>query len=174
MFATFSQFFHLIEFIGIIQIWTASHSNNGKKMNTKLLLMLLSMRWGLIKEETGNFKRFVHDTWRRTCGAFVFKFYKMVMWSQNCETCRDVMISYGETVIKIWQSFVKIVSYDAYKLEHLHRSFIISCACRLGLSIVQDKLSRNLTKFLSQPPHMILWHLDKFHVFLTIYPFYTI
>ena len=27
------------------------------------------------------------------------------------------------------------------------------------------QLSRNLVNFLSQPPHMISWHLDKFHDF---------
>jgi hypothetical protein len=37
------------------------------------------------------------------------------MWFENYETCRDVMISYAEAVIKIWLGFVKVLTYDAYK-----------------------------------------------------------
>jgi hypothetical protein len=55
------------------------------------------------------------------------------MWLENHETCRDVMISYAEAVIKIWIGFVKFVTYDAYKPNHVQISFMISCEGRVGV-----------------------------------------
>ena len=42
------------------------------------------------------------------------------MKSENHETCRDVMISYVEDVIKIWEGLVHVITYDAYKPGYLH------------------------------------------------------
>ena len=77
--------------------------------------------WGRIQEQTTNFEHLVHETWPQTCGRVVFKFYKKQTKFENYETCRDVMISYVEDVIKIWEGLVQVITYDAYKPGHLHK-----------------------------------------------------
>ena len=131
LFLYFFNLFHLIEFSWIIQIITASHSNN-EKMNGKMIFMLFSIMWGRIQEQTTNFEYLIHETWPRTCGRVVFKFYKKQMKTENLETCRDVMISYVEVVIKIWGGFTQVVTYDACKPKNLRRSFMISWRGRRG------------------------------------------
>jgi hypothetical protein len=54
-------------------------------------------------------------------------------WLKIHETCPHVMISYVEAVIKIWQNFVKVVTYHAYKPKHVQISFMISCEGQLGV-----------------------------------------
>jgi len=81
-------------------------------MNGKMIFMLLSILWYLIDEQIRNFKHYVYETWLRICGSIVFEFYKIQIWSESNEICRDVMISYGESVIKIIQGFAKVVTYD--------------------------------------------------------------
>ena len=118
LFLYFFNLFHLIEFSWIFQIITTSHSNN-KKMNGKMIFMLFSIVWGRIQDQTTNFEHLVHETWPRTRGRVIFKFYKKQTKSKNHETCQDVMISYVEAVIKIWEGFAQVVIYDAYHLVGL-------------------------------------------------------
>ena len=106
-----------------------------------MIFMVLSVVWGRIQERTRNFEHLVHETWPRTCGRIVFKFYKMQMKSENHETCRDVMISYVEDVIKIWEGLVHIITYDAYKPGHLHMWYQIShVEMSWFVSIVRDNV----------------------------------
>ena len=91
-------------------------------MNGKMIFMLFSIMWGRIQEQTTNFEHLVHETWPRTCGRVVFKLYKKQTKSENHETCQDVMISYVEAVIKIWEGFAQVVTYDACKPKNLRRS----------------------------------------------------
>ena len=142
------------------------------KKNRKMIFMLFSIMWGRIQEQTTNFEHLIHETWPRTYGRVVFKFYKKQTKSKNHETCQDVMISYMETVIKIWEGFAQVVTHDACKPKNLRRSFMISWRGDEVVSIVRDKLTRNILNFLSQPPHMISWHLDKFQDFLSSFAFY--
>ena len=79
-----------------------------KKMNEKMIFMLFSIMWGRIQEQTTNFEHLVHETWPLTCGRVVFKFYKKQTKTENLETCRDVMISYVEAVIKNWEGFAQV------------------------------------------------------------------
>ena len=79
-------------------------------MNGKMIFMLLSLMWGHIQEQTINFEHLVHETWPRTYGRVVFKFYKKQTKSENHETYQDVMISYVEAVIKIWEGFAQVVT----------------------------------------------------------------
>ena len=60
LFLHFFNLFHVIEFSWIIQIINASHSNN-EKMNGKI--MLFSIMWGRIQDQTTNFEHLVHETW---------------------------------------------------------------------------------------------------------------
>lgn len=143
-------------------------------MKEKKIFMLLTIRWYLIHERTRNFKDHVDATRPQTLEPVVIKLCKNQIWSENHETCQDVMIACGEAMIKIWQGFVKVVTYYTHKLKQLQTSFYISCEDWLGLSIVPDKLSRNLFKFLLQFSNMILWHLDKFQIFLIKFVFYII
>ena len=113
-FLYFFNLFHLIEFSWIIQIITASHSNN-EKNEWKMIFMLFSIMWGHIQEQTTNFEHLVHETWPRTCSRVIFKFYKQQTKTENLETYRDVMISYVEAVIKNWGDFAQVVMYDACK-----------------------------------------------------------
>ena len=130
-----------------------------------MIFMLFSIMWGRIKEHTTNFEHLVHETWPRTCGRVVFKFYKKQTKSENHETCQDVMISYVEAVIKIWEFSRKL---SRTMLANRRISEEVSWfreETHEVVSIVYDKLARNLLNFLSQPPHMISWHLVKFQDF---------
>ena len=143
-------------------------------MNGKIIFMLFSIMWGCIHEQTTNFEHLVHETWPRTCGRVVFKFYKKQTKSENHETCKDVMISYVEAVIKIEEVLRKFVTYDAY---HLIALFMKSWNFFGDSSVYNHRtwqLARNILNFLSQPPHMISWHLDKFQDFWSSFAFYRI
>ena len=146
-----------------------------KKINGKMIFMLFSIMWGRIQDKTINFEHLDHKTWPRTCGRVVFKFYKKQTKTKNLETCRDVMISYVEAVIKNWGGFAQVChTYDAY---HLIGLFTKSWNFFGDSSVCKHRtwqLARNLLNFLSQPPHMISWHLDKFHNFRTSFAFYRI
>ena len=145
-----------------------------KKINGKMIFMLFSVMRGRIQEQTTNFEHLVHETWPRTCGQVIFKFYKKQTKTENLETCQDVMISYVEVVIKIWGGFALVVTYDACHLVGLFTKswnfFGDSSVCKHRTW----QLTRNLLKFLSQPAHMISWHLDKFYDFWTSFAFYRI
>ena len=93
---------------------------------------VFSIMWGRIQDQTTNFKHLVHETWPRTRGRVVFKFYKKQTKSENHKTYQDVMISYVEAVIKIWEGFTQVVMYDACKPKNLRRSFMISWRGRQG------------------------------------------
>ena len=73
-------------------------------MNGKMIFMLFSIMWGRIQEQTTNFEH-VHETWPRTCGRVIFKFYIKQTKSENHETCQDVKISYVEAVTKNYEGF---------------------------------------------------------------------
>jgi hypothetical protein len=88
-------------------------------MNEKIIFTLFKDALRPYQEKIRNFKLVIHETWWRTSYQVVFKMYKKQIWSKNYETCRDVMISHGEAVIKIWRGFVKVKIYDAYKLKVL-------------------------------------------------------
>ena len=103
-----------------------------KKINGKMIFMFFSIMWGRIQDQTINFEHLVHETWPRTRGRVVFKFNKKQTKSENHETCQDVMISYVEAMIKIWEGFAQVVTYDACKPKNLRRSFMISWRGRQG------------------------------------------
>jgi hypothetical protein len=63
--------------------------------------MFFSTSYGLHQEQTGILEHHAHETRSRTCDPAVFKLYKTQTNSENHETCRDVVISYVETLIKI-------------------------------------------------------------------------
>jgi hypothetical protein len=54
------------------------------------------------------------------CGRMVFKLYKIQTKSENHETCRDVMLSYVETVIKILRRFCARWHVRYLQTRHLH------------------------------------------------------
>jgi hypothetical protein len=174
LFLYFFNLFHLIEFSWIIQIITASHSNN-KKMNGKMIFMLFSIMWGRVQEQTTNFEHLVHETWPWTCGQVVFKFYKKaneVRKSWNLLRYQDIIC--GGCDKKIEEVSRKFVMNDAY---HLVGLFTKSWNFFGDFSVCKHRtwqLARNLLDFLSQSPHMISWHLDKFHDFRTLFVFYRI
>jgi hypothetical protein len=84
-------------------------------MNLKLIFMLFNTSYSLIQEQTINFEHHVHETWLRTCNPIILKLYKTQTKSENYKIYQDVMISYVENVIKIWQCLVKFVTYYMYK-----------------------------------------------------------
>jgi hypothetical protein len=73
--------------------------------------------WGRIQEHTRTFEYLVHETWPRTYGRIIFKFYKKQTKSENHEICQDVTISYVEAVVKIEK-----VSHKLSPMIHLKRS----------------------------------------------------
>ena len=121
-----------------------------------MIFMLFIVMWGRIHEQTTNFEHIVHETWPRTCGRVVFKFYKKQTKSENHETCQDVMISYVEAVIKIWGGFAQVVTYDACHLVGLFTKswnfFGDSSVCKHHTW----QLVRNLLNFY----HSLIWYHD--------------
>ena len=81
--------------------------------------MSLSPDWCLMQEIKRKFEYFDQETRPRTSVRMIFKFYKNQTKSENHEICQDVMISYVEAVVKIWECFAQFVTYDAYKRKHL-------------------------------------------------------
>ena len=135
-----------------------------------MIVKFQSVVWGRIR--TRNFGHLVHETWPRTCVRSVFKLYKKQTKFKNHETCWDVVISYVEAMIKIWEGLVHVVTYDAYKPQHLDMWYLI-WRC-LGFWHPTSQLARNLLNFLPQPPHAITRRLDKFRDFRTSFAFYII
>ena len=84
-------------------------------MSRKMIFMLLSPVWGLIREMKWNFEHLVHETRPRTCGRMVFKFLKKQMKSKNHEFCEDLVISYVEAMVKNWEGFAQ--SYHVQCLQ---------------------------------------------------------
>jgi hypothetical protein len=66
-----------------------------------MIFMLFSTSYSLFLEHTGIFEHHAHETRPRTCDLVVLKLDKTQTKSENHETCRYVMISYAETLIKI-------------------------------------------------------------------------
>jgi hypothetical protein len=48
------------------------------------------------------------------------------------------------------------------------------CSSLRFVHIMSHNFLEHILIFLSQPLHMISWHVDKFHNFLTLFVFYTI
>ena len=163
LFLYFFNLFHLIEFSWIIQIITASHSNN-EKMNEKMIFMLFSIMWGHIQEQTINFEHHVHETWPRTYGRVVFKFYKKQTKTENLETCRDVMISYVEAMIKKLRRFraslsrTMLTTSSASSRNHETSSEILRFA-----SIVRDNLHETFSNFYHS---LHIWYHDIWTSFM--------
>ena len=112
-----------------------------------MIFMVLSVVWGHIQERTRNFKHLVHETWPWTYRRIIFKFYKIQTKSKNYETCRDIMISYVEDVIKFWEGFAKL---SRTMLANRRISEEVSWFREEAdevVSIVRDKLAQNLLNF---------------------------
>jgi hypothetical protein len=82
-----------------------------KTVNTKMTFVLFSTSYDLFQEHAGIFEHHSHKTWPWTCDPVVLKLYKTKTKSENHETCRHVMISYVETLIKSWDCFMKVVTH---------------------------------------------------------------
>ena len=76
-----------------------------------MIFMLFNTSYGLFEEQTGIFEHHAHETWPWTYDLVVLKLYKTQTKSENHETCWQVMISYLETMIKIWDCFEKVVKH---------------------------------------------------------------
>ena len=122
-------------------------------MIQKMIVMLLSVVWGRIQERIRNFGHLVHERWSRTCVRSVFKYYEKQMKSENHETCWDVVISYVEAMIKIWEGFVHVVTYDAYKSGHLYM-----CPCKFTVMFREQDV-RNFGSVPGYGPtlHSVTW-----------------
>ena len=173
LFLHFFNLFHLIKFSWIIQIITASHSNN-EKMNGKMIFMLFSIMWGRIQKQTTNFEHLVYETRPWTCGRVVFKFYKKaneVQKSWNLSRCHDIICGRCDKKLRRFCASCHVRCLPPRRPLHeiikLLRRFF-------GLQALYVTTCAKHSQFLSQPPHMISWHLDKFHDFRTSFAFYRI
>jgi hypothetical protein len=95
----------------MIQIWTASHSENGKWWMQKWYPCYLAQVTAYFVEQTGISDHHAHETWSWTCHPVVLNMYKTQTTSKNHEICWNVMISYVEAVIKILECFEKVVTH---------------------------------------------------------------
>jgi hypothetical protein len=91
-----------------------------KTINVKIIFMLLSTSYGLNQEQTENFEHHVHRIWLRTCDLVVLKLYKTQTKLGNHETCRFVMISYLEFVMKFWHCSEKMSYTICTNLHNLY------------------------------------------------------
>ena len=96
----FLNYFCFVEFFRLFQIWTACTWNNGIWSFKKMVFMMFGVCWGRIQELAWNYEHLVVVTWRCTCGKSVFKLYKIQTKSKNHETCRGVLLSHVEAVVK--------------------------------------------------------------------------
>jgi hypothetical protein len=46
------------------------------------------------------------------------------MKSENPEICHDAMVSYMDTMVKIWEDFEHYVTYDVWKPKHLRERIV--------------------------------------------------
>jgi hypothetical protein len=119
-----------------------------KKMNRKMIFLLLSLMWGHIQEQTRNFEHLVHETWPRTCGWIVLKLYKKKTKSKNHETYQDIMILYVKAVIKIWEVFAQVDTYNALKSYRiLPKLYESSLEILLWRCIVHVNLRKTFSNF---------------------------
>jgi len=79
----------------------------------KMILMIFRVCLGHIQELTWNLEHLVDVTCRGTCRKCDFKLYKMQTKSENHETCRGVVLSHVEVVVKNWEGFGQVVTSDA-------------------------------------------------------------
>ena len=70
-----------------------------------MIFTLLRPIWGPIHEMEGNFKYLAHEPWPQTCGRIILKFDNKQTKSENHKFCHDIIISYDEAMIKIWEGF---------------------------------------------------------------------
>ena len=83
-----------------------------------MIFMIFGVCWGRIQELTWNFEHLVDVTWRGTCGKSVFKLYKIRTKSKNDKTCRGVVLSHVESMVKNWEGFEQVVTSDAWVCIH--------------------------------------------------------
>jgi hypothetical protein len=117
MFAILLDFVCLIDFFFIYSDLNCKSHEKWKTANAKMIYMLFSTSYALFQEKIGIFKHDAHETRLRTCDPVVLKLYKTQINSKNHESCWDVMISYVETMIKIWKCFVKVATHYVLKLN---------------------------------------------------------
>jgi len=76
---------------------------------------------GHIHEMKGNLEHLPHEHWPRMSGQIVLKFCKKQMESKNHKICHDIMISYAEAKVKIWEGFEQVITYTPQKSKHLRK-----------------------------------------------------
>jgi len=90
-------------------------------MSQKLIFTLLSPILGHIHEMKGNLEHLPHEHWPRMSGQIVLKFCKKQMEYKNHKICHDIMISYAEAKVKIWEVFEQVITYTPQKSKHLRK-----------------------------------------------------
>ena len=136
---------------------TIGHSNNDEKWMEKCYSYFLAYVDTFSRKKIRNFKHRVHETWPQTYGYFVFEFYKKQTWLENHETCRGAMIWYGEVVVKISQSFIKVVTCNTYKPENMRIGFFISCVAWIGFKhCTYQSFTKRYEIFITVSPYDIM------------------
>jgi len=75
--------------------------------------MIFRVCLGRIQELTWNLEHLVYVTCRGTCRKCDFKLYKIQTKSENHETCRCIVLSHVEVVVKNWEGFEQVVTSNA-------------------------------------------------------------
>ena len=109
-------------------------------MSRKMIFMLLSPVWGLIREMKGNFEHLVHETRPRTCGRMVFKFIKKQTKSENHEFCEDLVISYVQAVVKNWEGFAQSYHVQCLQTEVSQKKnySVVKASVRFGVKVMVE------------------------------------
>ena len=93
--------------------------------------MIFRVCLGRIQKVTWNLEYLVDVTCRGTCRKCDFKLYKMQTKSENHETCRGVVLSHVEAVVKKLWRFRANCDVGCQKPRHLHMWWPIETCCGL-------------------------------------------
>ena len=90
--------------------------------------------------------------------------YKRQTKSENHETCPRVMISYIHVVIKIWESFEKVVTYYVYKPRRTTlKLYDFMCSSPRFLHIVRLNFFETFSNFYHS---IYIWYHDMWTSFM--------
>jgi hypothetical protein len=111
LFAIIIRFSLFNSIFRIIQIWTASHSKNRKQWMQKWYSCYLAQVTSYFRNRPDFLNTMLTKHDRELAIQLCLKLYKTQTKSENHETCWHVMISYVESLIKIWHYFVKVATH---------------------------------------------------------------
>ena len=145
--------------------------------------MIFRVCLGRIQKVTWNLEYLVDVTCRGNCRKCDFKLYKMQTKSENHETCRCVVLSHVEAVVKNCKGFEQIVTSDTKNPDISICDHCDHMWKYLSFWHPTSQLARNMSRYLSEtcwgtfrqvPRHVTSTRCSRFHVSSWIRPKHTL